>query len=131
MRKLFFAMLTSLFVSVMPLFAAYAQDAACQNTYENTVTQEVRDRVAKQSGTLTELSGERAKAFMARFTELSGTQAPPVDKIILVKPDDADDTSYNIGFFFNNCLVGFTRLPPTVAEGLLSPNVSPQGERVD
>lgn len=142
MKKLILALLTTLFVSAMPLQAAYAlaDDAngstdkqtqqACQ-TKEAAFTPENRQQVLDQKGDIIELEGIRASAFQARVEALKGDEAPfKADYILAVKPDGDDSTTYNTGFFVNGCFKAMLQIPAAIMEQLLAPKV-PLGERVD
>lgn len=136
MKTSLFVLLTTLFVSAMPLQAAYAagDGATCdaQHSYETVIDDHARDLLKEHNGTITELSGVRAKAAVDRIAEVVGSPPPyEVEDVVLIVPDDEDGTSVNIGFFNHKCLVGFMRLPPAVLEDLLNPPAPTQGERVD
>lgn len=142
MKKLILALLTTLFVSAMPLQAAYAlaDDAngatnkqtqqACQSK-DDAFTPEQRQQVKDQGGDVVELEGVRASAFQSRVEALMGSEAPfKSDYILAVKPTAEDDTVYNVGFFVSGCFKSMLQIPPAIFSTLLGPK-APLGERVD
>lgn len=144
MKKLLFALLTTLLVNAMPLQAAYAQadDAnkvenqqdkqACQ-TYAELISDNLREQIKINGGTIVELEGTRAAAFQARAEELFGSPAPfSTSRVVIVNPDGQSDTILNIGLFDKEgCLKAFLQLPPQVVDALSSPLEKKPGERVD
>lgn len=143
MKKLLFALLTTLLVNAMPLQAAYAvaDDAngeANKQTQQDCISyltilsDENREILKTQNGTIVELEGVRAKAFQSRVEEAVGSKAPfEADLIVIVNPNGEDDTLLNIVYFSNNCLKAFMHLPSQLVEMLLSPLEKKPGERVD
>lgn len=127
MKKLLFALLTTIFATVMPLQAAFAEGATCRLTYAVAVREQIRATVEEQHGSIVELSGDRAKAFADSFAELMQQPHPPVDQVAIVVPSDEENAPANIGFFQAGCMIGFSKLPKEVAFKL----VPPVGEKVD
>lgn len=142
--RFFLALLTTLFVSAMPLQAAYANTPTTQTTlnlvtneqacvsYESSVTAEVRQTIADQGGVITELVGKEAQALLERIEELVGSNPPyPVDQIVVVQPT-ADAEAMNIGLFSEGCLKGFFALPAEIVRIMFGVTAkAPQGEKVD
>lgn len=138
MKKFLLALLTTLFVSAMPLQAAYAlaDDAnskeACTVSYKDILPPEALDLLKANNGSLVELEGIQARAFQSRVEDLVGQKAPFTStKIVIVHPNDEDDTIYNIAFVVNDCVMTILHLPPAVVDALLSPLETKPGERVD
>lgn len=141
MKKFLFAVLTTLFVSAMPFQTAYATaddankvptEQACEQPYAGIVSEEDNKKVIDNGGEVINLEGAQAAAFLARVEELVNSKAPfTPNRVLAVHPDGEDDTSVNIAFFVNDCLVHVMHLPFPVFSGLLSPNVPKTGERVD
>lgn len=138
MKKILFALLTTLFVSAMPLQAAYAlaDDAnpkeACLLFYKDALPADVLAELEAQNGSVVELEGVRAQAFLSRVEDLVGKKAPfTVNRIIIVTPNNEETTLVNIAYFSDDCMVAVMHLPPPVVEILLSPLEKKPGERVD
>lgn len=138
MLKFAFALLTTLFVYVTPLYAATAEDIAPTSagclTIETIVSPTEAAKVETDGGSITKLEGAQAQAFLFRLEDLIGSKAPfTVDAFLLVKPD-VDSDSYNIAIFGDGCMKTVMHLPTAVVEGSLlsSPtDKSTRGEKVD
>lgn len=138
MKNFFLVLLTTLFVSAMPLQAAYATaddgqtKEACSVSYKDALSDESREQLKLQNGTVVELTGAQAKAFQSRVEALIHVPAPfSSDQIIIVNPDGDQNTLVNVGFFVDNCLKALLHFPQPVVDTLLSPLEKKPGERVD
>lgn len=118
MRSAIIIFLTTLFVSAMPLQAAYAtaDDApvkeACSTPYETVMTPEVLSTVAAAGGRVVELKGEHAVAFLHRVEQLVNQDAPfTVDLVAIVRPSSDTEDNLNIAYFKDGCLKSIGHMP--------------------
>lgn len=116
--RIFVILLTTLFVSAMPLQAAYAtaDDAqgkeACQVTYETVLSLDVQEHIKQQGGAILKLEGPNAVAFLHKMEQLIGSPAPfTVDVIVIVRPVSDPDAVVNIAYFKDGCMVNNGHLP--------------------
>lgn len=123
MIKFLIAALTSLFVSFMPLQAAWAQgtdgrvSAGCVSI-EMVVNPGQLEALDIQGGFHFVLKGQKVTTFLKHVEELVGSEAPFVpDTVVIAKPaQDAD--VYNVIWFADNCLLNHGKLPTPFIETL-------------
>ncbi len=130
MRTFIFTLLTTLFVSAMPLQAALAPangdpDKVDQQTNKQTclpissvVDDDFRAKLASQHGGSILLTGADGRHLREVLAEHSGPAPWDFDTILIVKPT-SDSAVTNLAYFDGGCLVGTGRFDSGTLEELI------------
>lgn len=121
--KLLFALLTTLFVSVMPLSTAYGSPlnetiGVCQvedkKGIDALMPEENFKQLAEQGGTARAFKDKEAFRVLAEAADITGLTPPsvPFNSVVIVFPAPKDEVIFaNLAVFQDGCFVQFGRLP--------------------
>lgn len=111
MSKFLFAALTSLFVSVMPLAAAYAEELQCEHaTVSEVINPEINAKIEANGGSLLSFTTpESVGPVLQQVIDIVGSPPPyDVDAVYISHPaEDADNVNILLGY--KGCAQGFVK----------------------
>lgn len=130
--KLIFALLTTLFVSFMPLSTAYANDTCdADSRISAIVNDEAKAKVEGNGGIVIILKDEAMRTFAARFEVKAGSPIPgDYDTIVVVVPA-AGFPLANLATFKDDCFLMLGRAPTSGLPYLLADGMPDASEDKD